>query len=172
MFGKVSQRVPFADQPTRKPFYCSRAEWLTVTIIVGVGWVLLARAYADADNRGRDYACASSLKQIGAAIADYRAKHHGHMPPRLSVLSRKAGQDFLVCPAISRDKVYTYRVLESPSASDIVAWDVTPHTYIGTLPFTGWSERRVLHASGKVERMPEADFQRLHLVGVTETQQR
>lgn len=111
----------------------------------------LQEAYVTAAERQ----CGQNLRDIGVALARYRAAHDGLYPARLTVLvaDKLLTQRQILCPAcVKGNGEYAFLPPRSPQAGghEIVAWDNSPDNH----PGGGW----VLTSDGLAQWMQGPSF--------------
>ena len=141
------------------------AELLVVCAICLLVLLAFGDAVSNAKYNARVASCKANFNQIRLAVQFYQAAHGGKMPAALKALlpiTRSKGG--FRCPYSGIG--YDYRFLAQPKGSDIICWDSQPHRPMHSVfIWLNRLNRNVLLADGQVRNMPEAEFQRLHLLG-------
>ena len=152
------------------------AELLVVIAIALVLFLPFSDAVSNAKYNARTASCKANFNQMRLAAQSYQDAHGGKLPPTLkALLPITHSRSVFLCPNAGSSGPpnyaaigYDYRFLAQPKGTDVICWDTQPHRPMHSVfAWLNRPNRNVLLADGQVKNMPEAQFQRLHLVGQT-----
>lgn len=148
---------------TRRGF--TTAELLVMVAIALVLFLAFGDAVSNAKYNARVASCKANLNQIGLTVLSYQAAHGGKLPATLRVLLPiVSSHNVFHCPYAGNG--YDYRFVARPEGTDVICWDSRPHQPCHSVfVWLNRPNRNVLLADGQVKNMPEAELQKLRLVG-------
>lgn len=150
----MNEQLPPAPESTT-------SSWLRVVVAIAVliagavGILVLLRAPTANRDYARTVRCASNLKTLAVAIAEYASEHDGKLPKKLEDLSRYNAPDRLFfCPSAKDQAHYSYVLMGATNVWGIggdipIVLEIQPNHY---------GKRHVLYDDGHVELKAPSDL--------------